>query len=1074
MKGNRKTGIFFMALLVTNLLLGSCGSSSSSTSTGTSSSINSNKSTSSLMNSNIDNYPEGISKFDDGYKLAANWIWANVDVKQGQWVSLRKTFNLDEVPSQFMARISADTKYWMWINGELAIFEGQLKLGNSIDTWFYDKEDLSKYLVKGENTIAVQVFYSGKTSSSTINTGVPAFLFDAKAGDIRVASDTSWKATIDPAYKEPISLNNNRNGEANIKYSAPDIMQDENGNMWTDKDYDDSSWPNAVNQDDKILVNRIYNDYGKISDVYYKDIDPRLNLILRSIPQVKLDEIGKFTEDGSNGTGKWTRTQSEYSFAPLSLPNTYTLEAEVMVAEPIDYTSNQPVGGAIGFCVCVSDSSNFYMPQISFRQATLFDGVRFSPHIKRNGAWNVTTQDLTNTEIGKSLYEKGSYDYRYNTKHIVRIEVNPKTITTYLNNNLLGTINDTSLQRSGNTIGIRQDINEMINLYSLRVTDRNGNELYDANIDSLNEGSDIEGISLLAAENGNFSSYYKTVKKDGNDKSYVEIRNSCAALSNQMPYSQYQIVNETNIQGTPYLKVKSKVGGELISIKSDSWVNGSSTSIAHQYITRAGTQSWEALGWMNGYVITFTIPDSVEVLELGFRKSGYDTVATGSVVTDNEVLNQLYNEAYDTLYVCMRDSYMDCPDRERAQWLGDAVINMQQAAYAMDENAALLYKKTLTQALGFVKRDGAIPSMIALGNDNLELPMQTLAGVHSFWQYYMYYGDVELMHEAFPILIDYLKLFKISEKGVIVHRTGTWDWFDWGDHPDTVVMENCWYYIALESVLKIAELEGSVATLDEINFLKDRMNLIKSNFDELYWDYDKNAYYRYTDNGKADDRANALAIYSGLANRNRYNDILNVLTSSYNASPYMEKYVLEAMYMMGADVEAMERTLKRFSPFTNDNYPTLPEIWADKTLFGGDETKNHAWTGAPLSMLYMYNAGITPLSPAFKTIQIKPQLGTLNNISATVERESGKIQVDVNRTDDKYTLDVKLPSGFLGGVIYVPYVQGTNKNITINGNVVYANGTSVNNMPEGISYKETSGNFVAFNVPSGTYTITSQ
>ena len=112
---------------------------------------------------------EAISSFDDGYSSGASWIWADTKVEQGQWVALRKTFSLDKAPTSAIARISADTKYWMWINGELVIFEGQLKLGNSIDTWFYDKEDISPYLVQGENTIAVQVFYSGKTSSSFEN-----------------------------------------------------------------------------------------------------------------------------------------------------------------------------------------------------------------------------------------------------------------------------------------------------------------------------------------------------------------------------------------------------------------------------------------------------------------------------------------------------------------------------------------------------------------------------------------------------------------------------------------------------------------------------------------------------------------------------------------------------------------------------------------------------------------------------------------------------------------------------------------------------------------------------------------
>ena len=88
-----------------------------------------------------------VSTFDDGYQLNANWIWADTAVKQGQWISLRKTFTLENKPNEFIARISADTKYWLWVNGKQVIFEGQLKLGDSNTTWYYDKEDLSSYLL---------------------------------------------------------------------------------------------------------------------------------------------------------------------------------------------------------------------------------------------------------------------------------------------------------------------------------------------------------------------------------------------------------------------------------------------------------------------------------------------------------------------------------------------------------------------------------------------------------------------------------------------------------------------------------------------------------------------------------------------------------------------------------------------------------------------------------------------------------------------------------------------------------------------------------------------------------------
>ena len=1001
-----------------------------------------------------------VSTFDDGYELSANWIWADAEVHKEQWVSMRKTFTLDEVPEEAFARISADTKYWLWINGEMAINEGQLKLGDSRYTWYYDKEDISDYLVEGENTIAVQVYYAGKVSATTVNSTVPSFLFEAEIGDTLVCSDTTWKAVIDPAYEEHAMQEHGSLGEANIRYNAEKEMIDASGNRWTDKNFDDSTWTFAVNQDEKIKTNRIKNNDGGNNKIYYQNSDPRTKLVLRSVPQWYFGDLNKYTSDGKDESGIYTQ---EYKFAPLSLPGEYVVEAEIVVG-----TSNN---AAIGICVCVKDQDNFYMPQISLKRSgsSAYDGLIFKPHTRISGSWKSSTTDLTNTDFGKTIYDSANaVDNRFETKHTVRIEVGASEIKTYMNGTLLGTVTNTSLTREGSSIGFRQDVDEILKVYSLKVTDTSGNEIYNANIDSYNAEEIVPDFSQLYIENSKNLSKVASNKiaVDDEGEKYVTVRNCRVGVNNGERNIIYTITNETNQQGTPYIKVKSDNGGETIDIVSDSW---RLSSIRHQYVTKSGEQTWEPLGWMNGYVFTFTIPEDVEVLELGFRPSGYKTTATGYVETNNGILNQIYKEAFDTLYICMRDTYMDCPDRERSQWWGDTVSNMQQAAYAMDDNAALLYTKTLKQVIGFVKKDGALPSKVANGKDDLELPVQSLAGVHSFWQYYLYSGNEALIFEAYPFLMDYLDMWVVSANGVINHRSGDWDWIDWGNHPDITIIENCWYYIALDNVLKIANLEGSGATEEDIEFLTSRMERIATNFDAIYWNDSKNAYYYETDNGIADDRANALAVYSGLADKSRYDGILSVLTSVYNASPYMEKYVLESMYLIDAADEAIARTLKRYTSIAEDGYPTLPEYWS----IDSNGTKNHAWTGGPMSMLYMYNAGITPITPEFKTFSVRPQLGTLTNISAYTEMGCGKIEVMATKAATSFVLTVVVPNGAESAIISVPRLEGIDTMIKLGESTLYADGRAVSALPTGISYVGEDANYVSFLVPSGEYTFTS-
>ena len=43
------------------------------------------------------------------------------------WLAYRKTVTLAEVPRTLTAHIAADSKYWLWINGRMVVFEGGLE-----------------------------------------------------------------------------------------------------------------------------------------------------------------------------------------------------------------------------------------------------------------------------------------------------------------------------------------------------------------------------------------------------------------------------------------------------------------------------------------------------------------------------------------------------------------------------------------------------------------------------------------------------------------------------------------------------------------------------------------------------------------------------------------------------------------------------------------------------------------------------------------------------------------------------------------------------------------------------------
>ena len=150
--------------------------------------------------------------------------WINTERCQSAtntWLIYRKSFAVTNVPNQLIARIAADSKYWLWINDQLVIFEGGLKRGPSPSGTYYDPVDIAPYLTKGSNTIAILLWHFGKDGFSHINSGKAALLFEAIAPGLEIVSDASWQCALYEAYQNTEApFPNYRMPESNIRFDA--------------------------------------------------------------------------------------------------------------------------------------------------------------------------------------------------------------------------------------------------------------------------------------------------------------------------------------------------------------------------------------------------------------------------------------------------------------------------------------------------------------------------------------------------------------------------------------------------------------------------------------------------------------------------------------------------------------------------------------------------------------------------------------------------------------------------------------------------------------------------------------
>lgn len=735
----------------------------------------------------------------------AQWICPEENKNQANtWMGFRKEVHINKVPQTAFAKIAVDSKYWLWVNGEIVVREGGLKRGPNPNDTYYDQIDVAPYLKKGKNIISILVWYFGKDGFSHKSSGKGALLFDCQTPEFNIMSNRDWQGRILSAYQTASPpYPNFRLPESSILYDSRQEIED---------------WQNNT------------------------DID-----------------LGECVELGDAGDSPW---------------------------------------------------DNLYLRPIPF--------------------WK-------------------NYGLRGYTSEI----------------RLTGNIQDTIV---------------------------------------------------------------------------------C-----ELPY---------NAQVSPYFRINA-VAGKKITICTDNYIDfeRGDASIKAEYITKDGAQEFECLGWMNGHKVYYIVPKSINKIEVKYRETGYNAEFTGHFSCSDPFYNKFCKKAVRTLYVNMRDTYMDCPERERAQWTGDAVNEAGQAFYALSMSAHALTKKWLHEVINWQKPNGQLFAPVPAGNWDKELSGQILStiGYFGLWNYYLHTGDKQTLEDLYDGVKRYLSLWKIEENGLVKFRAGEWQWGDWGDNIDIVLIHNILYYHAIKGMYNSALVLNKISDAEHYN---DWMTKFRKSFNETYWN---GTAYRHPDyTGATDDRVQALAAVIGLPEQSMYPAILHVLKNEFHASPYMERYVMQALFEIGYPEYAVERYKKRFEEMVNnEEYSTLWELW-----FKSGPTINHAWSGGGLIMMYQYICGIVPIKAGYKTFEVIPR-PVFNKASANVETVAGTIKTEFEKLETVFKLNVQVPAG----TTCILGIENNYEEVALNGKIIWKKGECVSNKNI-LNVDVKDDRYLKFEVPNGKWRVT--
>lgn len=545
-----------------------------------------------------------------------------------------------------------------------------------------------------------------------------------------------------------------------------------------------------------------------------------------------------------------------------------------------------------------------------------------------------------------------------------------------------------------------------------------------------------------------------------------EIKNTLITKTNDEVIGDLGI----NIQGTPYLKVDAPAGVKIKMVLNDFY---------HQeYITKKGIQEFECFAWQNssGHTVKYefsNVTSPVKILDLKFRQTSYNADVLGAFSSNDIDLNMLWEKCKNTSMVCMRDIYYDCPNRERGQWWGDVSEQILYSFCLYDTRSNLLSRKAYREFMNTQKPDGSLYTTAP--GITFHLPDQNITAVAMLWKYYMYSGDKALLEELYPQIKKFIGYCNstANEDGMLILQSGVWNWIDWGDNKDVVngsanTVVNASYILLLESVKNIAELLGETADKSFYNSLQTK---VKDNFNSYFWN-DKAKAYVFHKNGNnqstiIDDRSNAWAVLAGMVDSSKRKDVLNVLKTRYDASPFQEMYV--EMALLELDSESMlVRMRNRHKEMINSWSSTL---WEE---FPAKNSNNHAWSAGPIFHLSTGVLGITPSKVAYSEFNFFPKMGDLKQVSGALPTPYGTIDASCSITDYKFTQTLVSPSKTIGIVGVPKHVFGDKRinEIKVADKVVWENGKELKSV-RGLEFYGENDEYILFKVKSGSWIFTS-
>jgi len=449
---------------------------------------------------------------------------------------------------------------------------------------------------------------------------------------------------------------------------------------------------------------------------------------------------------------------------------------------------------------------------------------------------------------------------------------------------------------------------------------------------------------------------------------------------------------------------------------------------------------------------------------LEWERSTYPVERKGHFFSSDPVLDQAVEISLHTVQLCMEDSYMDSPWRERGSWLGDD-LSKCQVAYGYFGDYVLARRFLVHHARGQLASGmmrGKYP-----GNVTSHVSTWTLRFPASVLEYCAESGDWNLAEELWPNL-ERLRAWILARQRAdglfaappieVSSTRNFYNFIDWApiDTRGANAAWNAFAHDGFRAIGIIARRIGRLFPEDEDILAEHRRN-----FAQRFWDSEKGVFFNGVVDGKRTERwgchENVLASLFDLADSEQKARLwpkllaedlsarflpdekdydievpeagkivtIALARNTYRWSadrmvpigtPYFAGYLLKAMSREGLLAPAMSLIKSWWGEFSRQGATTVWETWDSR------QSLSHGWSCSPALVALRQYAGLDRLDEHGETFGVFPNVKPSESFRARAWTRAGYVQAlwknSVLRLDLPRGLDysVGLPAS-AGGVL---------------------------------------------------------